>query len=115
MKKLLVIGLLFATVAVKAQSNTSVDTSMVGKNLTVCGYVEKVGQSKSGITFINYAEKDSPYTGVIYAKDSINFTEYKPKDFLMGKQVCISGVVSLFKGKPQIVISSPKQIRIQEK
>ncbi|MEO8150262.1 MAG: hypothetical protein ABI723_21690 [Bacteroidia bacterium] len=115
MKKLLVIALLLSATLVKGQQAT-VDTSMVGKNLTVCGFVDNVGQSKSSkITFINFDEKDSPYTGVIYAKDTVNFTEYKPMEFLKGKNICISGVVSIYKGKPQIVVSSPKQIKIQDK
>lgn len=115
MKKIIFIGLLFASTCLKAQ-NATVDTSQVGKNLTVCGYVESVNMSsKSKITFINYVKKDSPYIGVIYAKDTINFTEYKPTEFLTGKNVCISGVVSLYKGTPQIVITTPKQIRLQER
>ncbi len=115
MKKLLVIGLLFSAGVVKAQ-NATIDTSMVGKHLTVCGHVERVGQSKTSmITFINFNEKDSPYTGVIYAKDTVNFTEYKPMDFLEGKNICITGVVTLYKGKPQIEITTPKQIEVKEK
>jgi len=115
MKKLLVIGLLFSAVVAKAQT-ASVDSSMVGKNITVCGIVERVGQSKTSmITFINFDKDDSPYTGVIYAKDTINFTEYNPMDFLEGKNICITGTVSLYKGKPQIEIATPKQIEIKER
>ncbi|MEO8146556.1 MAG: hypothetical protein ABI723_02910 [Bacteroidia bacterium] len=115
MKNLIAIALLFVTTVIKAQEKH--DTTHAGANLTVCGIVESVNVSKSNITYINFNKEktDSPYTGVIFARDTINFTAYKPKDFLTGKNICISGIVSIYKDKPQIVIKSPKQIRVVEK
>lgn len=88
----------------------------IGKEVTVCGKVyggKFLAQAKGTPTFINMgaAYPNSPFTVVIFGESRNRFS-YKPEEYLNGRQVCISGRVKEFKGKPEIVVSAPDQIRI---
>jgi hypothetical protein len=87
----------------------------VGKKLTVEMEVKSVGKGK-GVFFLN-SEKDF--------KDEKNFTLFIDKDgakkfeeakldptSYSGKTVRASGEVKLFRERPEIVITDPKQIRL---
>lgn len=88
----------------------------IGKEVTVCGKVyggKFLAQAKGTPTLINMgaAYPNSPFTIVIFGESRNRFS-YKPEEYLNGKQVCISGKVKEFKGKPEIVVSAPDQISI---
>ncbi len=82
----------------------------VGQQATVEGTVVKVFTSKNGNTFLNF--------GAAYPNQT--FTGWIPKDSplaadagisaLEGKKVRITGIISLYRGKPEIKIMSQSQI-----
>lgn len=86
-----------------------------GSLTTVCGKVSGTHTSNSGTIFINFEKSypNNPFTAVVMAKDTVNFKEYKPAEFLRDKEVCVMGMVKIYKGKLEIIIKSPNQIRIQ--
>jgi DNA/RNA endonuclease YhcR with UshA esterase domain len=66
------------------------------------------------ITFINLgaAYPNSLLTVVIHADDRGNFPQ--PVETMYdNKNVCVTGTITEFKGRPQITISNPKEIAIQ--
>lgn len=82
-----------------------------GKTVTVKGFVADVYQSEK-VAYLNFVEKfpNNPFTAVIFASKFSDFPDiikYKNKD------IEVTGRVSMFKGKPQIICNSPKQIVIK--
>ena len=88
----------------------------IGEMTTICGQVAGTHLTKAGMTFINFGKgyPNQSFVGVIMAKDSQNFKEWRPVDYLKGKKVCVMGTVKQYNGKPEIIIKSPTQIRFPE-
>ncbi|HEY1013166.1 MAG TPA: hypothetical protein VGE07_10715 [Herpetosiphonaceae bacterium] len=84
-----------------------------GTVATVQGRIVKVGQSKKAL-FLNFHEPYQGYfSGVIFASAWRQF-EVGIAETYAGRCVRISGAVKLYKGSPEIVVSSPAQIEILE-
>jgi len=85
----------------------------IGKKVTACSKVYGV-KSLENVTFINLGGKapNSPMTIVIFAKDVKNF---KPsiEELYNNKNICVKGTVEDYKGKAEIVVSSPDDIIIE--
>jgi hypothetical protein len=89
----------------------------VGQKATVCGIVASASfssKSKGQPTFLNL---DQPYprqvfTAVIWGKDRSYFSS-PPELAYRGKQICVTGLVELYKGKPEIIIILPSQVKAQ--
>ena len=84
-----------------------------GETATVCGVVvgaKYAEQIRGGLTFIDFGKPypDATFTAVIFAGDRAKFGT--PERGLAGKQVCVTGKIEMFRGKPQIVLSDPKQL-----
>ena len=88
----------------------------VGKTITVCDKVQGtyVTKGESKTTIINFGAPypNTTFTAVIFAK-SMAFFDYIPAEFLMDKDVCITGKVSIYNDKPQIIVENNEQISIQ--
>jgi len=39
--------------------------------------------------------------------------KYKPEEFLINKQVCVTGEIKTFRDKPQIVVSDTAQVVVK--
>ena len=83
-----------------------------GETATVCGIVagaKYAAQIRGGLTFIDFGKPypDAPFTALILATDRAKFGS--PEKGLQGKQVCVTGRIEMFRGKPEIVLSDPKQ------
>jgi hypothetical protein len=84
-----------------------------GETATVCGLVagaKYAAQVRGGLTFIDFGKPypDAPFTAMIFASDRAKFGT--PEKGLQGKQVCVTGKIQMFRGKPEIVLSDPKQL-----
>jgi hypothetical protein len=113
MKNLLVISafILWST-GVSAQSIVSAKHAAkhAGQKVTICDKV--YGTDDAGATLL-YLGGDPPgqlLTVVIKGADLPRFKAHYLTD-LKGKDICVTGIVILSGGKPEIVVSSPKQIR----
>jgi DNA/RNA endonuclease YhcR with UshA esterase domain len=86
----------------------------VNQTATVCGIVvsAKYATSSEGQpTFLNL---DKPYpnnvfTAVIWGSDRAAFP-YAPES-LADRRICVTGTVKLYRGKAEIIVSGPSQIR----
>ena len=81
-----------------------------GQTVTVEGAVSNVHKIPNGITFIDMGGKfpDNTFTAVILAADATKFPDV---DSLNGKTVDVTGQVRLYKGKPEILLKDPAQIK----
>src|SRR6266446_1999515 len=85
----------------------------IGENAKVCGVVASARyapRTKGAPTFLNL---DKPYpqqvfTAVVWGSSRSRFP--KPPESLAGSKICVSGSISPFRGKAEIVVSSPSQI-----
>jgi len=89
----------------------------VGDSVTVCTKIFGgvfLDRSKNTPTLLNAGGNypDAPLTLVIWADARERF-ENKPELFYKDKEVCITGRISLYKEKPQIVIYDERQLTIR--
>ena len=85
----------------------------IGDRTSVCGTVAQSSYLKGSgrePTFLNFADTypKHPVTVVIWG-DSRDQFDYAPET-LKGKNLCVSGIISTYKGKPQMLVESPKQV-----
>lgn len=85
-----------------------------GKTITVCGTVVATKYSKkSGATFLNLDKKfpNQLFSISIWQNNRSNF-DYAPDKALLGKQVCVTGEVSMYQGKPTMNIKNSSQLEV---
>jgi len=115
LKNILLIAFTTITTSLLAQSNIPLDSmnNHIGEKVKICAAVFGV-KTMPTINFINVgaAYPDAPLTVVIFAKDSANFKE--PLSTLYGnKKICVTGTLTVYKGKTQIVVSKPDEIEVE--
>ncbi len=89
----------------------------VGEKTTVCDkvfggrYLENANQQP---TLINMGDAypNNPFTFVIFGENRKKFS-FAPEEFLINKQVCVTGEIKTYKDKPQIIVSDSTQLKIK--
>lgn len=112
--KLYLLAFLLLPIACWAQGSHITDSQAgahVGERVLVDGVVAGVYTSRSGNTFINFgsAYPNQDFTAVIFSENAGTFPNVEG---LQGKRVEISGVVRLYKGKPEIILRAADQLRV---
>lgn len=82
-----------------------------GQKVKICDKVYSTGNDADATLL--YLGGDHPgqlLTIIIKAADLAKFKEHSLTD-LKGKDICVTGIVTVDKGKPEIIVHSPKQIR----
>jgi DNA/RNA endonuclease YhcR with UshA esterase domain len=109
---------IFFVAAVTAQTTIKLEdvSKHIGDSVTVCGKVAGMRyfeNSNNKPTLLNIGAKhpDQLLTVVIWENARVLFTT-KLED-LTDKEICITGRISLYKEKVQIVIEKPEQIVVQ--
>lgn len=84
----------------------------VGRIVAVKGFVAEVHKTEN-VEYLNFIQKypENPFTGVIFKS---RFDEIGDINVYENKNVELTGLVSTYKGKPQIVIINKNQIKITE-
>ena len=115
-------GPLFVAALLAAGATFAADTldpaeaaNHIGEEATVCGEVTGAKYSdhrKRKPTFIDFGppHPNQLFTALIWGEYRDRF-DYVPES-LLGKTVCVSGTITEFKGKVEIKVSDPSQIRI---
>ena len=84
----------------------------IGQTGTVCGKVADTRHLESGRqpTFLNFDKRypEHTFTAVIFGENRAKFGTPE-KDYL-DKDICVSGKIEEFNGKPQIVVTEKGQI-----
>ncbi len=111
--KLLLIFVLLSTITILSQTKIPPDSAAkyIDQKITITGIVDQVHKTDTGTYFLNMGGKypDNTFTAVIFksnAEDFGNINKYE------GKEVAITGKVTLYKGGPEIIIKDPDQIKI---
>ena len=89
----------------------------IGEKKTVCGMVASTtyaSRTKGQPTFLNL---DEPYpnqifTVVIWGSNRKRFSD-PPERLYRGKNICATGTIKSYRGKPEITVSDPAQISIK--
>jgi DNA/RNA endonuclease YhcR with UshA esterase domain len=111
------IGVCLCT-SVSAQNKLTADQAKehFGQAATVCGEVVSTSYADSSNghpTFLNL-DKRYPhqiFTVVIWGENRTKFG--KPEEDYKGKRICVSGKITAYAGKPEMVVSDPKQIKVE--
>jgi len=118
-KLVAVLESLFTTADNRVISQTKVEKiavedaeKYIGKNVVICSMVYGV-KELSNINFINVGANypDNPLTIVVFSGDKVNFKEGLA--LYNNKNICVTGTIKEYKGKPEIVITRPQDISIQ--
>lgn len=83
----------------------------VGRRASVQGTLYRAYTSKSGTVFLDFCPnyKTCPFTGVIFADDAKQFGDLSR---YQGKTITLSGTISLYEGKAEIILSRPDQLSL---
>jgi DNA replicative helicase MCM subunit Mcm2 (Cdc46/Mcm family) len=83
----------------------------IGKLVTVQGFIVEVTKREK-VAYLNFVEKfpENPFTAVIFSK---RFDDFGDLDRFKNKNVEVTGIVSKFRDKPQIVLDDVSQIKIR--
>lgn len=81
----------------------------VGEYASVRGTLIKTYTSASGTTFLDFCKsyKSCPFSGVIFATDTKKFGNLSR---YVGTDITLTGKISSYQGKAEIILSDPKQI-----
>jgi DNA/RNA endonuclease YhcR with UshA esterase domain len=85
----------------------------VGENATVCGVVaaaKYAAQVRGAPTFLDFGKPypNATFTALILGSDRAKFGT--PEKSAQGKQICVTGQIQLYQGKPEIILTDPKQL-----
>ena len=119
MKQLLVsLSFVFISMYATAQQKISIEKASehVGDSVIVCAKVyggKFFSNRQPTITLLNVgaAYPNSLLTIVIKEENRAAFIN-KPEEFYINKEICVTGTIRIFKGKPEIEINSEKAITI---
>lgn len=81
-----------------------------GETGCVTGRVLRVYTSRAGNTFLDFCSnyRNCPFTSVIFSSDRDKFGKLET---LAGRRVEIRGDISIYQGRPEIIIRDPEQLR----
>jgi hypothetical protein len=90
----------------------------IGKKLTVCDkvYGGRYLENASGtptVVAMGAAYPDNTFSFMILGDDRKKFS-YKPEEYLVNKEVCITGEIRLYREKPQIVVTDTTQVVLKK-
>jgi DNA/RNA endonuclease YhcR with UshA esterase domain len=91
--------------------------SHVGERATVCGPVvdsRYATGSKGQPTFLNFdrAYNNHTFVVVIWESDRSKFPS-NPERHYKGQDVCATGLIESYQGKPEIIVRDPSNLQIQ--
>lgn len=88
----------------------------VGKQAKVCGKVVSANFATSTRRKPTFLNLDEPYprqvfTAVIWETDREKFGQ--PELDLLNKNICVTGLIEGYKGKPEIILGDPEQLKVE--
>src|SRR5689334_3282813 len=108
-----VVGL-WATSAGAADLHPEDAVRHIGETATVCGVVasaefEAKVQDQPTLLDLGEPSPNAIFTAVIYGDNRAKFGT--PETSLRGKHICVTGQISDYRGKPEIVLTKPSQLK----
>lgn len=84
----------------------------LGKKVTVFGLIKRVKKWDGGANFLNF--DGDKFMLICFESEYPNFPDGQPADVLKDKNVEVTGYVNEYKGKLQIKLTHPAQVKIVE-
>ena len=89
-----------------------------GDSVTICTKIfgaRYFENSKNAPTLLNAGASypDAPLTILVFGENRANFKN-KPEAYYTGKNICVTGRIVFYKGKPEIIITREEEISIKE-
>lgn len=117
MKKTLVLILLICSQKLFSQTRIAADDvrNHVNDSVTICDKVYGTRfLERLSLTLLDLGG-EFPYHKLTIAIKGQNRDKFKAKPELAfkGKKVCVNGTITLYSGKPQIIVTEPDQIKIE--
>ena len=81
-----------------------------GQKVIVHGVTAGSGKSQSGTNFVNF--KGAEFYLITFKSDLEPFELGEPADAFDGKRIAVTGVISVYRDKPQIKLTNPDQVRV---
>ena len=102
-----------ATSALAADLRPEDAKGHIGETATVCGVVasaqfEANVQDRPTLFDLGKPSPHAIFTAVIYRDNRSKFGS--PETALRGKRICVTGQISEYRGKPEIVLTDPSQL-----
>ena len=119
MKKYLLIAAFAGAAFTKlsAQNITAQNAAKhIGEKITICGKIfggRYFENNEKTLLNMGGAYPNHTLTVVIEGADRKKFST-KPEDFYLNKEVCITGEIKDFKGKPEVQVTEVKQIVLND-
>lgn len=97
--------------------NAAEASDYIGTAAEVCGEVasaDYVPQLGGEPTFLNLgrAHPNQFFTAVIWSSDRAKWSR-PPDQHYANREICVSGMIEIHEGTPQIIVESPDQIEVQ--
>ena len=119
MKKLLVCAIVIFISRFSFSQTVPMDSvgKYEGKIITVCAAVTGThvfsGDKKNVALNFGKPFPNHSFTVFINESDLKNF-KYDPSEFLKDKNICATGLVKIYKDKPEIIVTKEEQVKIQK-
>lgn len=117
MKNILIIIFCLTTVSAFAQMQIKIEDAAkhAGDSVKICSKIyggKYLESAKNSPTFLNVGGSypDALLTLVIW-NDNRKLFKKPPEEYYKGAQVCITGRIKIVKGKPEMIVSNPDQIK----
>lgn len=99
-----------AALPIFAATETAALKGKDGQKIVVYGETARSGKSQNGMNFVNFAGAE--FYLIAFKSDLGAFKDGEPADVYDGKRLVVTGVVTIYKDKPQIKLTSPDQVRV---
>ena len=113
---LLIASILFINLSIAQTVPLDSASYYEGKTVTICSKVQGVFNTKGEkkTTFISFGNPypNATFTAIIFDGDLKNFM-YNPSEYLKDKNVCLTSKIIIYKGKPEMILTSEEQVKIE--
>ncbi len=100
----------------KGMFNTVQAKYHIGKTTTICGTVVSTRRTaKANAVYLNF-DRMHPYQdfyATIWEYNGPNFS-YRPEEYLLNKQICVTGKLTMYDDIPRISINNEKEVMLYE-
>ena len=86
----------------------------IGERLTVCGLVaDSKSFEKSHMTLFNFERKYPDHVFTMMLLGAARKEVSDPEHELVGRRVCVTGLIANYQGKPEVKVTARNQITIE--
>lgn len=89
-------------------SETEAILAQEGHRVIIYGWIGETKKSAAGTNYLSF--RDGSISLVTFKSDLKQFPEGEPADLYAGQRLAVRGVVSMYRGKPQIKLTDPAQV-----